>query len=350
MKNLFTFIFIALCSIVVLNCCKSGGTDPVETYKDPREMTWTIDTLYYPTSMQTALGNLLALNSKDIFAYGHCDDSRGALYRYNGVQWVLRTGATRFNKMIALSVTDIWGFGGDPPDANFLLHFDGNSWKRITLPGVDYPFHDATDDRNGYIYACGSKGLLAAYDLSKWKTEYLNLKVSQPYNFYLSSVGYYDGKLMLNGKSSDGLGREWNYFIVKEGDTYAIKDSLEVWPNKFTWGETGFYKSPWGKYYSYGYGGIWEYSESTWKPYYTPSYAYEYIGSMQGVSENYYFIIKGMKNVVFCRGTEQISIKDKINIDYDNITLGSVWTDGNEVFIAGGELRWPEKTIIIHGK
>ena len=347
MKNIFTFMFAVIIIITALSGCKSS-TESEESYKDPSQMTWTIDTLYYPGSMQTALDKFLAFSNKDIFAYGHCDDSKGALYRYDGSQWNLQTGATRFEKMIARSNTNIWGFGGYP-GVNILYYNNGSYWTRDYSLDSEDPFYNATDDRAGYIYACGGQGLLAVYDYI-WKTETIKVKVSMASSLYFSSVGYFDDKLMLNGKTYDGLGGEWNYFIVKEGNLYVIKDSCTVWPNKFTWGETGFYKSPWGKYYSYGYGGIWEYANGTWTPYYEPTYAYEHIGAMYGLNENYYYIIKHPYTVTLCRGNEQTAINKYFGFELSDLLLTDVWTDGNEVFIIGSTNSLFNKTIIIHGK
>lgn len=350
MKNISLILFFVFCCFTVLSSCKSSGTEPVETYKDPRDMTWSIDTVYYPNSIQTLLSKLLVINSKDIFAYGWCDAVSGSLYRYNGEKWEVQETVNRLGKMISLSRTDIWGFGGGGK-LGHIYHNTGNGWTEdkqlINLPLIQ----DASTDASGYIYGCGVSGIVIKYDGTTWTKEFAQPKLPAMEIYSLNSVGYYNNRLFFNGYSSNSsTGLIWYYFIIKDGDTYKLKDSAKLWSSDFKWGNQGFYKSPWGKYYSYGYGGIWEMVNNEWTHYYYTDSYYELIACIYGVAENYYLVNKNFKEILFYDGKKYISLKDKINIDYENIVLGDIWTDGKEVFAAGYTRDWPQKTLIIHGK
>ena len=342
-------IFCIVITMLILISC-SHNTEPVQSYKDPREMTWTYDTLYFPTSLQTELYHFLGFNSKDIYVYGHCDDHRGACYRFDGVKWKPVDSADRFFKMVSVSRNDIYGFGGWIGEVGWQYHWDGLNWTRFNIPNVSEVIWDATRNDNNIIYTCGEKGVVTKFNGLTWSKEIVNIPLPAKDNFVLNHIIYYNGKLFLNGDNSSYNGG-WTYLIENDGTKYKLIDSMQWWPNKFTWGSAGFYKSPWGVLYSYGYGGIWEYKVDRWIPYYEAVNPYEKTGAMFGVSEDYYFIIKYPRDVVFCRGKEQISITEKINLDFSNMTVDGVWTDGKEVFITSVTLHnWPLKTIIIHGK
>lgn len=338
--------------VAIMFCFSSckHSTEPGESYKDPREMTWTYDTLYYPNSLQTKLHHFLAFNSNDIYAYGHCDDKRGACYKYDGLKWTPVESADRFFKMVPISRNNIYGFGGWVGDIGWQYHWDGFNWGRFNIPNLSEVIWDATINENKNIYACGEKGVVAKFNGLSWSKENINIPLPAKDNFVLSHIEYYNGKLFLNGDNSSYNGG-WTYLIESDGFNYRLVDSTQWWPNKFTWGSDGFYKSPWGKLYSYGFGGIWVFNNGRWEPFYEAVNPYEDTVAMCGLSEDYYFIIKYPREVVFCRGKEQFSLNGKINLDLSNLSIGAIWTDGSEVFIACNTLgTWPERTIIIHGK
>ena len=341
-------IFLMIITWLFFNSC-SNTTEPGESNKDPREMTWTVDTLYYPQSLQTNTYNLLALNSGHIYAYGHCDFVKGSVFEYNGHNWKPLELLTRFKKMIALSETNIWGFGGS--SAGVISHYNGYNWMDDHSINAPFPFQGATADLSNTIYACGDKGIVARYNWDGWSYENTNLKLPCTENYSLFRIGYFNNRLFFNGIAhSESTGDTWYYFISKEGDKYKLLDSVKNWPSKYTWGTNGFYKSPWGKYFSFGRGGIWQLMDDKWVPYYETENVYDFVSAIQGTSEDYYFILK-YTDILFCNVSAKTSIKNKINIDYNNILLEDIWTDGREVFITGLTTGpWPTKTIIIHGK
>ena len=71
-----TALFIAACS-------QSNEPKPKE-YKDPREMTWTVDTLTSPDAGQTLMEAIWASSPDDIYACGHCDDNDGKFWHMMG--------------------------------------------------------------------------------------------------------------------------------------------------------------------------------------------------------------------------------------------------------------------------
>ena len=64
-------ILLLLVALTMQACLFS--TEP--TNKNPRKSTWKTDTLFYPTSVQTQMSEILASSLKDIYAVGHCSNS-----------------------------------------------------------------------------------------------------------------------------------------------------------------------------------------------------------------------------------------------------------------------------------
>jgi hypothetical protein len=80
-------ITLAIIIIVIMNSCKDDGTGPGNEIKNPREFTWTADTIYYPDSYQTIIVSTWANNEKDIYAVGHTDVNEGQFWHYDGSKW-----------------------------------------------------------------------------------------------------------------------------------------------------------------------------------------------------------------------------------------------------------------------
>jgi len=347
MKNIFIILFIAICSTAILNSC-GHSTNPEDTLKDPREMTWTVDTIQTGDN-QTTLGKFTALNSKFIYTYGHCSDPSGGLYLYDGVSWKLKPPPDSFAKMIAFSQSRIFGFSEDRNECA-IYFYNGASWNQVHFIDRLVQYTDATTDGVSKIWACGSKGLLSYYDGTKWTSEYISIGFPQSKDFFLSAVGYHNNKLVFTASSWNENNMLWRYYVEKEGNNYLIKDSAAWFSYENKWGNRFFYNSSWGAFYSYGEGGMWKMSGDRWIPFDAEQNSNDAILSMYGISENYYYLCKNINKIAFCNGGEQILLNDKINLDYNKLAFYNIWTDGKEVFIGGYTLDYPEKTIIIHGK
>ncbi len=54
MKQKILIIVLAVV-VIITGSCKDDGTGPGKEIKNPREFTWTADTIYYPDSYQTII-------------------------------------------------------------------------------------------------------------------------------------------------------------------------------------------------------------------------------------------------------------------------------------------------------
>lgn len=83
LKVIFLFSFFT-----ALTTCTEQATNPNEQLKDPREMTWTVDTIVnpIPNTYQTLMTTMYASSPNNVYIAGHTD-SRAQIWHYDGVIW-----------------------------------------------------------------------------------------------------------------------------------------------------------------------------------------------------------------------------------------------------------------------
>ncbi|HMK38708.1 MAG TPA: hypothetical protein VK569_05155, partial [Bacteroidota bacterium] len=78
----------ALClSLICLACNHPARYVAPEPEPDPRNFTWTIDTIALPGSTSTLMKSIWGSSTRDIYAVGRADRSGGAMFHYDGVSW-----------------------------------------------------------------------------------------------------------------------------------------------------------------------------------------------------------------------------------------------------------------------
>jgi hypothetical protein len=151
MKTLFTISCIA--AMLLLGCEKSpNGPEPV---KDPRQYSWTVDTLAYPGSLQTNMRDIWGSSPKDVYVVGHNDQpGPGTMFRFDGKIWRTTgfhaaeggtvSGPVGFSAIYGFAANNVWAVGeriksnrNPPPnflDSSLVIHFDGNQWRELRFP------------------------------------------------------------------------------------------------------------------------------------------------------------------------------------------------------------------------
>jgi hypothetical protein len=140
------FVCVSVFVLFVQLDCKDTLIDP--PIKNPREYTWTIDTLAYPGSFQTLMGDMWASSPSDVYVVGHNDQAFGKMYHYDGKGWTpVNTpfGAIDLGAIYGFSANDIWAVGEridynptPPPnflDSSLIIHFDGSRWTEYKVIG-----------------------------------------------------------------------------------------------------------------------------------------------------------------------------------------------------------------------
>ena len=135
-KILIILLFIVL---FAFQSCTDKGVD-VQVINNPRNYTWTLDTLQFSNSNSESLGDIWGINSKDIYMTGGGGPTISQLWKYDGKSWNDITSTLPLqnikNPFLAfingLSQNDIWISGSSSTSNNFsqslILHYNGSNW------------------------------------------------------------------------------------------------------------------------------------------------------------------------------------------------------------------------------
>lgn len=352
-------LWVIVFSYVLLQIsCKDVPVEPLA--KNPREYTFTIDTLTYPGSFQTLMKDIYANDAQDIWAVGYNDAGGGKMYHYNGKQWVdvklyLTQGGTiipgiNLNAIHGFSPVDIWAVGErwssvrDPSltflDSSSVIHYDGREWTEQTIERGRELFSVwgsvPTD-----VWAGGLKTLYR-YDGIQWRKQ----QVSMPPEgvIFLSIAGTSSSNVYMIGSRLDVVQPfdTIGYYLYHfNGSQWNITDS------SFTTGTSALGYKFGGKLFvvdgtlfSAGYG-IFRNSGSFWERMIQTEWS---LTRIQGLQLQNLFAVGAESQVYHYNGFDwyryfQFSGLDRI--------FTSVWTTGEEVFIIGHDGR---KTYVVHGK
>ena len=189
--RVINILLYAVLLLFFLSCEKD--TSPLKALKDPRDYTWTVDTLIYPGSAQTKMRAVWGTSPNNVYIVGHNDRSGpGTMYRYNGKNWST-TGfhfAEGGNIKGAVTLQEIFGFSPNnilavgetihtnffpPPniiDSSLIIHFDGVGWNEVPIDKkrrLNTVWGSAPDN----IWAGGSMGSLYHYTENSWQRDSL---------------------------------------------------------------------------------------------------------------------------------------------------------------------------------
>jgi len=345
--SLRLLFFIAL-AIVFLQCgCKNSPVEP--PIKDPREYTWTVDTLAYPGSFQTLMEDIWASSPTDVYAVGHNDGAFGKMYHYDGRQWKpvdLAFGAISLAAIYGFSAQNIIVVGSrlylnrtPPPnilDSALIIQFDGKSWRemqRITAREVRSVWGRSPSD----VYAGTADGKVLHFNGQTWTVENL------PVEFQVLAVCGDQTKLFATGVSAIGGLSDSAYMLLNEGAGWRILDrqhEYDIGVARFGWsclyspGENIFYGATWG---------ISQWENGSW---YRILYSATALVGMNGSAADNIFVVGG-RIVYHWNGNDWKQLDILTGIVPNGVTLTGVWTDGREAFLVGHD---GAITYVLHGK
>jgi hypothetical protein len=344
-------------TLLIVPSCRHTTEPPFQPPKNPREYTFTIDTLVPPEIPQTVMGAMWGTSRNNLYIVGHNAGFGRSMYHYDGQKWSgvglkLGEGGTvtnigTLNNIFGFAANDIYAVGyryyHDPPplytgiDSSLILHFDGSAWTQMITPpgrGMQAIWGIRPDD----VWAGGTCGTLFHSDGHTW-----------------TSIGNFSADIWfarINGFASNDV-----YALA-----YSIPDSVNVWHRYYMWHWDG---SSWtlqdsfvennyhkfgsdalnvidGQLYSGGIG-VFKMSGASWsRVYYSPSDMA--FASVRGTSSDNIFAAGGRGLLVHYNGKDWYRYSQFSGLD---ILLADSWTDGNELFVVA-EDGW--STYIIHGQ
>ena len=344
-------IFIPFVLLITLFVACNNSTEPqVDETKDPREYTWTIDTLEYPGEFQTGLRSIWGSSPSDVYAVGHCSDIQGQMWHFDGKQWksfYVPFGVAYIpGKVYGFGKNDIW-IGGDFSNNSgipaFLIHYNGSTWNRVNLPDSALSIESIGGFGPNDVWFGGINGTLLHWDGTSISKEPLPIKI--PYN-----VEPLSNFLSIAGNNSTG-----NYFFVRSPEyrSYLLRYSQNNYTiiDSNSWYREKLWVSEKGNLYQTGEVGFYRWNGNGWDNL-LPNQIITTAG-IAATSENNIFIsgIKSNSGFVYHYNGNDFYLYE--NLQLQNVSLYDAWTDGKEVFILGAnyfDLNSTLKTIILHGK
>lgn len=354
MKNYKIKIILFAFSLLIFQQC-SSSTEPVIN-KNPREYTWTIDTLFHPESIQTNMRSIWGSSASDVYTAGHSDDIRGNLWHFDGKSWnnltVTNDLYCDFGEVFGFSADNIWIAGSryysnpSPPpnflDSTLILNFNG-SWENIK-PAGGRTLRTVWGSSPNDVWFGGLSGSL----LFHWNGTSVK-RDSIPY-----PIPDYSQISSISGRS---VGDAYFLLSAPTGQTFLFINKQNNWSiiDSSAWFRNKVWVSDEGNIYETGQVGFYKWTGSSWT-----NLLGWFAGSTIGIeatSETNMFIVGRGSSVgpggkytglVFHYNGNNFYLYE--NLKLDDVIFLDAWSNGSEVFIVGYTLSFPEKTIILHGK
>lgn len=358
MKELSLMAGAIIVSLLYIGGCKNDpvGVSPPSS---PREYKWRIDTLAYPGSFQTSMRAIWGSSSNDIYVCGHNSSAFGSMYHWNGQAWtnvrlliteggpLNRVGS--FSAIFGTSGQNIYAAGYVPSSgsslAGFLIHFDGTTWREISLPS-ESSLETAWSRSPDTVWIGGWDGFLAYYTASRFVQD------TVPYTFDTTGrdivVRQIEGDarrtFLVLGVSPRVVHREFYYLYERVGSQWRVRDSTYEYPWIFI--------APGGTMYRSGYGAIQRKADATWTWTTVLSVPNVDRRSMAASNESNIFAA-GLGDPVPTSRLYHFNGSDWFEYTHlrlEGVAFGAVWTDGREAFVLGTLFGSPMKTIVLHGR
>lgn len=121
--------------------------------------TWHFDGhtwMHVVSGAATGIDTASALSRHNIWAIGSSRAPQDSIVHYTGTRWhrvrAKALAGAAFNDILALSPANVWVVGahsgGEPP--HLLVHFNGKSWRRVSMPGNTRPIRIVSDGQGGF--------------------------------------------------------------------------------------------------------------------------------------------------------------------------------------------------------
>lgn len=209
MEKIFRYFAVIIITITIAQCSNPIEPPKPPFIKDPKDYTWTVDTLRYTSFDQTSMTSIWGDSPNDLYIVGQCSSIYGQMWHYDGKVWSpvsLPFARRRLTNIYGFSSKDIWtvGYEGQTPnDSSYILHYDGSSWKEVNINGGKY-LQSIWGVSSSDIWTGGVNNIFH-FDGSTWK-RVISYDTSSNFQF-LSIAGF------------------------SSNDIYFIKDDATHYPN-----------------------------------------------------------------------------------------------------------------------
>ncbi len=363
MKQLLSIIIIALVTFAFTTCGENTITPPEQKApKSPFDMTWTIDTISYPGSMQTMMNSMWASSPKDVWIVGHNEINRGEMFYFDGNKWTevnpmqgeIHSRNKSFMKVMGNSPNNMWVIGDCTPNvlynySDLILSYDGTKWKEHKQYLKLRPISLFVSKTNEVWIGCDSAVVLH-YNGVKWEKDKPKLNVPEGSEFFINGVVEKEGVTYLNVAIYDIRNHMYlTYFVKGTMKNWTVVDTMyQINPSTIKWGTNGFRLGLDGNIYSFGSLGAFVLNGNIWEWLININMAFA-LENLFVLNNSYKIAVGNNGYIYFYNGTSWKLLNNLLAL-LNKCNLEDVWTDGQEVFIVGYTIGWPNNTVVIHGK
>ena len=358
-KRIAVLLCIVFSVFLMHSHCRKDFS-PLHLAKNPRELSWSVDTLSHPDNWQASLIDIWASSSEDVYVAGTANTTRGILWHYDGNQWTdIKIHSSQGGSIKgSISFSDIFGFGPDdvwlvgdivdynpnpPPDlvhSSLVVHYNGTDWERIPTP-EGHALESIWGPYKNNLWMAGVNGTLFHYDGVTIKNDTIPLNIPKDANPVYNVVSITGNESEAYMLLADFNSRPWRYFFLEYQDNqWVVKNSTFFFDSHRLW------MSPSGKLYATGRA-VYRREGDSWVTLIDGS-ATGSTYDIYGTSDNDLFIVGKSVNgdgaVHHYNGSDWFFYE---NLENPNFIYYRVWTDGEEVFVTG---RAYPQSIVLHGK
>ncbi len=343
-------------SLVGCNC------NPVApaNYKDATKFAWTVDTIAYSGSFQTAMTSIWTSSANNVYIVGANSADAGLMYHFDGKSWSRIPitvneggpiqGSLDLSGIYGFNTNDIWVIGDRIDSLNqitlmpyfspLIIHWNGQAWTedKVSGKGVLASIHGLSPND---VWAVGGGNMVFHFDGSSWKKSDIPVPPQgmsfgsvadvAPSNVY--TIGFIND---ITPPADTG-----SYFLYRfNGASWNVIDSVVitssyVGPIKF--GQKLFSIN--GVLYTSFGNGVQVYAAESWNSI-SGNTNIAYLG---GNDVNNLFGLGANGTVNWYNGKSWT----QLNIPFSSgVTLSSVWSNGQEVFIVGYDIGGHNSYII----
>jgi len=358
---------ITIAALILFNSCSSPiEPEKILPPKDPREFTWSVDTLTYPEAFQILMKSVWGSAPNDVYITGHNSTPGGDLWHYDGIEWreidlKQKLGIYPYGpqKVFGFSQNNVWVVGHkgiwdsdlqSMVNTPLIAHYDGVKWKEYRLnhfnKKLSTPLWGIHGDRPNNIWVCGTDGLVAHFDGSKWTQDTIRIENLELKYLNIVSVAVYNNETYFLGQYVNPESGQWARLFSIKGTikNWKIVDSFQA-NEKEKFGYTNLYTN-FGKLFSL-VPNVYELQNNSWFQKITFNGIYS-AKNMSGTSEDN-TLITGYNGLFHWDGKELSEIKIPGLRPYYDV-VWDIWFNGQEAFAVGYSFADQSKSFIWHGK
>jgi len=345
---------LSIVLLAVLACPDPPENDPPT---NPRDYTWTVDTLAYPDEFQTDMENIWGSSEEDVYAVGHCTTIKGTMWHYDGVTWepvVLAKsiggnieGHHNMHNIFGFSENDVWAVGDFSHsfiEEGLVIHYDGMEWQEVTkLPTDRLTAIWGTSSTD--LWVGGMYGGLFHFDGTTWAQD--SIPIPEAYD-----TTYFSMFDIIIGNSTDNIYAKYRrqgtaWILHYDGTQWKVIDLDSPYTNKYIWVDQQ------GKLFSNGTQAVFQWTDSDREVLFTNNDEY-YFHQIFGTNDSNIFIYSykyyEYYGVIHHYNGENLYQYPNI-VNAPQLSSG-IWANNQNVFIMAPQTQpFPSitTTLIYHG-